>query len=295
MSILVIGQSGQVARAIQHAAVARGIALKALGRPDIDLEQPDTIAAAIDRARPALVVNAAAYTAVDKAEDEPERAFRINAVGAEAAAKAAHGVGAPIIHVSTDYVFSGSHSAPHTESDAPAPQTAYGASKLEGERVVALANPEHLIVRTSWVFAARGQNFVRTMLRLAKTRPTIAVVDDQFGCPTYAADFAAALLDIATLLAKRRAFGIYHCAGAGEVSWAGLASATFAGAAQRGGPSATVTPIPTSEYPTRAKRPANSRLDCGKLADVYGVRLRPWPDAVSACLDEIAAQNWSVE
>lgn len=295
MSILVIGQGGQVARALQQSAAARGVALTAVGRPEIDLEKPDSIAAAIARVRPGLVINAAAYTAVDKAEDEPERASRINATGADAAAKAAYAVGAPIIQISTDYVFSGDHATPYSESDAPAPQTAYGASKLEGERLVAIANPAHLIVRTSWVFDARGQNFVRTMLRLAKTRPAISVVDDQIGCPTYAADFASALLDIAAIIPERRAFGIFHCSGAGEVSWAGLARTVFEGAAARGGPSATVMPIPTSEYPTRAKRPANSRLDCSKLADIYGVRMRPWPDAVSACLDAIAAQDWSVE
>lgn len=290
MTILVIGRNGQVARALARRAAARGIAIELLGRPGFDLLAPD--ASVIAARKPTAVINAAAFTAVDKAETEREQAFQINAAGAEAIARGAAEVGATVIQVSTDYVFAGDKAAPYVETDATGPTGVYGASKLEGERAAAASNPRAVIVRTAWVFDAQGANFVRTMLRLAKTRPQLNVVADQRGCPTFADDLADALLTIAE---KGGPAGVYHAAGAGETTWAEFAKEIFALSAARGGPSAEVAPIPTSEYPTPAKRPANSRLDCSKLAADYGVRLRPWREALAQCIDEIAAGGWRVE
>lgn len=292
MSILVIGKSGQIARALARRAAAQKVAIEMLGRPDLDLEHPERVAAAFAGRRPQVVVNAAAYTAVDEAEAETERALVVNGAGAGAVAQAAASKGAPVVQVSTDYVFDGAKPAPYVETDEPHPNGVYAISKLAGERAALAANPRAIVLRTSWVFDASGANFVRSMLRLATVRDEIGVVDDQHGCPTFADDFADAVLAIA---ARPERFGVYHCAGAGETSWAGLAQEIFAQSRARGGPAAMVRPIATAEFPTRAKRPTNSRLDCAKLAADYGVRLRPWRDALSACMDEIAAGGWRVE
>lgn len=291
MNILVIGRSGQVARALARRAAAHGLRVELLGRPDFDLEQPDI--GAIARRKPDVVINAAAYTAVDKAESERERAFRINADGAEAVARGAAEAGAACVHVSTDYVFAGDKSVPYVETDATGPTGAYGASKLEGEQRVLGGDPRAIVVRTAWVYAAGGANFVRTMLRLAKTRPEISVVADQHGCPTYADDLADVLLTVGARLDGGR--GVYHCVGGGETTWAGFAEHVFALSRARGGPHAAVRPIASADYPTAAKRPANSRLDCSKLARDYGVGMRPWREALEACVDEIAAGGWRVE
>jgi dTDP-4-dehydrorhamnose reductase len=294
MTIVVIGKTGQVARALKRRAEATGVALELLGREEFDLETPDTDAI-VTRA-PRVIINAAAYTAVDQAEREPEQAFQINAAGPETAAAAAAQVGAAFIQISTDYVFSGDKPAPYVETDETGPTGVYGASKLEGEQRVRAANPRSVIVRTAWVFNAEGKNFVRTMLRLAKTRPEVAVVADQHGCPTFAGDLASALLSLAQALGEgRSSAAIYHCAGAGETTWAGFAEAIFAEAGRQGGPSATVAPILTSAYPTPAKRPANSRLDCTRLWSDHGVRMRPWTESLKECVSEIAAGGWRVE
>lgn len=287
MTILVIGKHGQVARAL-----ARAGDVTVLGRPELDLENAAATRATIAAMRPSVVINAAAYTAVDKAEDERDRAFAINAVGAEAVAQAANDVGAPIIHVSTDYVFSGDKAAPYLETDSTGPTGVYGASKLEGEQRVLAANARAIIVRTAWVFDAQGANFVRTMLRLAKARDQINVVADQHGCPTFAGDLAAALRTIAE---RPDTPGVFHCAGSGETTWADFAREIFAQSKALGGPSAEVVSINADQYPTRARRPANSRLNCEKLASTYGVRMRPWQAALAVCMDEIAAGGWRVE
>lgn len=292
MTILVIGASGQVARALVRRATARGLPIEALGRPDIDLEQPESAARAIAERRPRVVINAAAYTAVDKAEDEPERAHRINADGPGRAAKAAADIGAPFIHFSTDYVFPGDKAGAYLESDPTGPKGAYGRSKLNGEELIRDANPRAVILRTAWVFDAAGANFVRTMLRLARTRDEVGVVADQHGCPTFADDLADAALAVAQ---RPETFGVYHCAGQGDTSWAGFAAEVFAQSRARGGPSASVRRISTADFPTRATRPANSRLDCAKLRADYGVEMRPWRQALGACLDEIAANGWRVD
>ncbi|HYD87721.1 MAG TPA: dTDP-4-dehydrorhamnose reductase [Vitreimonas sp.] len=287
MTILVIGRGGQVARAL-----ARRGDVEVIGRPDFDLLQPDAIAAEIVRRRPRVVINAAAYTAVDKAEDEPDAAMAINGEAVGAIARSSAEIGAALLHVSTDYVFAGDKSAPYVENDPTGPTGAYGASKLRGEQLALAANPRAIVLRTAWVFDACGANFVRTMLRLAKSRDVITVVADQHGCPTFADDLAAAALAIA---ADPHHAGIYHCAGSGETTWAAFAEEIFAQSRARGGPHAHVKHIASAEFPTRAKRPANSRLDCAKLAREYGFVMRPWREALGACLDEIAAGGWRVE
>jgi len=295
MRILVAGAQGQLAQALAQAARGRaGLALTAFGRPRLDLADPSTIAPALAREEPDLVVNAAAYTAVDKAESDAEAAFAVNAAGAGALAAAAAAAGCPIVHVSTDYVFDGRKPEPYLETDAPNPLGVYGASKLAGEAAVAAANPRHLILRTAWVFAAHGHNFVRTMLRLARERPRLTVVADQQGSPTYAPHLAEAILAVAARLGEAAGpprWGVYHAAAAGDTTWAGFAQAIVAAGARLGVPQVPVVAISTAEYPTPARRPANSRLDCGKLARTFGVRLPPWQQGLEACIAELAAEQ----
>jgi dTDP-4-dehydrorhamnose reductase len=241
----------------------------------------------------ALPVYGAAYTAVDKAEAEPTLAMAVNRDGAGALAAAAARLGVPFIHVSTDYVFDGRKDAPCREEDAPYPLGAYGRSKLEGEAAVRAACPAGIILRTSWVYSPFGQNFVATMLRLAATREKVQVVDDQHGAPTAAGDLAAAILALVELAAQRPADrttgGIYHLTNAGETTWYGFAVAIFAGWAQRGHRVPLLEPITTAQYPTPARRPANSRLDCSKIARAFGLRLPPWQSSLERCLDELAS------
>ena len=264
-------------------------------RPALDLASPDTILPAMAAFGPDLVVNAAAYTAVDRAESEPELAYAINRDGAGAVAAAAARLGAPIIQLSTDYVFDGSKDGPYLETDAVSPQGVYGRSKLEGEQAVARANPRHIIARTSWVYAPFGANFVRTMLRLSAERERLGVVDDQVGCPTYAPDIADAILAIARLCSSggwRDAYaGVTHIAGPDAVSWCDFARKIVAGAAERGGRSVPVDAITTAQFPTPARRPANSRLSTDRLASVFGLRLPPLDQSLSACLDRLAGER----
>ena len=289
--VLVAGQTGQLAIELQRALNDAGHRCVTLGRPSLDLADPSSVQAAIMRVKPDAVVNAAAYTAVDKAEDEPELAAAINAFGAGALAGAAADAGLPIIHVSTDYVFDGTKDGAYVENDPTSPLGVYGRTKLEGELRVAEANPRHIILRTSWVFSAHGHNFVKTMLRLGRERTTVSVVDDQQGCPTAAADLAAA---IATLLpgivsdnASKDRFGVFHAAAKGPVTWCGFARAIMEGAAKRGARSAEVIPITTADYPTRAHRPANSILDSSRLRALHGIDMPMWQAGLDAVLDEI--------
>lgn len=292
MRILVAGASGQLARALVDAAAGRH-AVTALGRPQLDLKDPGTIARAVKAVAPDAIINAGAYTAVDKAESDETEATAVNA-GSGDLARAAAERGVPFLHVSTDYVFDGTLNRPYREDDPVAPLGAYGRSKLAAEMAVAAADPKGLTLRTAWVYHHEGANFVRTMLRLAETREEVNVVADQVGCPTYAVDLARALL----VLAERRAAdgqagpaGVFHLAGSGETTWFNFASAIFEGAAKRGFKVPRVNPIPTSGYPTPAARPANSRLDCARIERAYGVRLPEWPDALERCLDAIASQR----
>ncbi len=296
MRIAVTGRGGQLASAmLEKAAAMPDVSLMAFVRAAVDLGHPDSVLPAIRRVNPDIIVNAAAYTAVDQAESEPDVAMAVNGAGAGAVAVAARVLGIPVVQISTDYVFDGTNPLPYRETDAVNPVSAYGRSKLEGERAVAAANPDHVILRTAWVYAAEGKNFLRTMLRLAETNETLRVVADQHGAPGYAPDLANAVLAVCrNLLAnpqRPEMRGIFHMAGAGEATWADFAEAIFAGSTARGGPSASVTRITTAEYPTPAQRPANSRLDCGKLLAVHGITLPDWRESLEACLDRVFAKD----
>ena len=291
MRILVTGREGQVARSLaQRAAADPEVEFLAIGRPQFDLLQPETARTAILAARPDVVVSAAAHTAVDKAEDEPDEAFAINARGAGAVAAAAAEAGAAIIHLSTDYVFSGNKPDAYAETDATDPRNVYGRSKLEGEKAVAAANPRHVILRTAWVYSPFGKNFVKTMLALASQRDHIRVVGDQWGNPTAAADIAEGILRIAkTIVADRRPelFGVFHLAGQGDASWAGFARQVFNESARLGGPSAHVEDVTTGDYPTKAPRPRNSRLSCERLRYIYGWRPPAWQETCRTVVTQL--------
>ncbi len=293
MHLLVTGTQGQVARALIERGAAMGVAIEALGRPEYDLLEPSRIAAAIAATSADVVVNAAAYTAVDKAESEPEIAMAINRDAAGVVAAAAAKRGLPIIQLSTDYVFAGTLDRPYREDDPVAPINAYGDTKLAGERAIAAANPAHIVLRTAWVYSPFGANFVKTMLRLGETRATIKVVADQWGSPTSALDIAEAILAIAGRLraAPRgpRLFGVFHLVGSGVATWADFAEAIFAEAERYGRNPVDVARIATTDYPTLARRPANSRLDSAKLHEIYGVRLPDWRASLAPCVARLVA------
>jgi dTDP-4-dehydrorhamnose reductase len=291
MRALVFGETGQVARELARAAASRGIEAAFLGRAQADLADPEACARAVAAADADIVLNAAAYTEVDRAEDEPALARTINAAAPEAMAAAAAARGLPFLHLSTDYVFDGAPGRPWREDDPTRPVNAYGATKLEGERLVAAANPDHAILRTAWVFSAHGRNFVRTMLSVGRGRDEMRVVGDQRGGPTWAGDIAETLWTVAAAwtAGKGRA-GVFHYAGAPAVTWAGFAEAVFARSGWPARPK--VVAIATHEWPTRAKRPANSVLDCAAIAQAYGVPQPDWRpalDRVVAALEETAA------
>jgi dTDP-4-dehydrorhamnose reductase len=281
--LAVTGREGQVATSLVEAARDRDdVEVVTVGRPTLDLTRPDTVFAALEAARPDIVVSAAAYTAVDQAEDEQDLAFAVNAVGAGKVAEAAARLGVPVIHLSTDYVFDGTKDGAYVETDPTAPLGVYGASKLAGEEAVAAANPRHLILRTAWVYSPFGRNFVKTILRLAADRDEIAVVADQWGNPTSALDIADAILHAAARVRDYRnfaAFGVYHLAGEGDTNWSGFARHILDTSKALGGPHASVRDIATADYPTRARRPANSRLSSAKFANLFRWRAPEWRDA----------------
>ena len=266
MRILVAGASGQVAHALASLD-APDVTVRALGRPGLDITVPDTIARAIAEHAPDVVVNAAAYTAVDKAESEPDVAFAINRDGAGNVAEAAARANLPVIHISTDYVFDGEKSDPYVETDEPNPQNVYGSSKLAGEIVVAEAAPDHAILRTAWVYGPHGTNFAKTMLQLAADRDEVRVVADQYGTPTYVGYIANGIVAVAkaALTNDTNWRGTFHMVSAGETTWAGFARAIFDESHRHGGPFAKVLDIPTSEYPTPAQRPRMSVLSNEKF------------------------------
>jgi dTDP-4-dehydrorhamnose reductase len=290
MRILVTGREGQVARALMVCAGGDAV-VTALGRPDLDLRDRASLDRAIAQARPDVLVNAAAYTAVDKAESEEEAAFAVNCDGAGNAAAAAAAAGIPVIHISTDYVFSGQSVLPYHESDPTGPLGVYGQSKLEGEIAVAAMNSDHVILRTSWVYGPCGDNFLRTMLRLAHERDVLRVVADQHGAPTYAPDIAAGILAVArVVLAEPQADrwrGVFHMTAAGDTTWAGFAEEIFRQSAGRGGPSARVEPITTADYPTPARRPKNSRLNTEKFWRTFRHDVPAWQDGMARCIAEM--------
>jgi len=294
MRIVVSGVAGQVARSLVERGMALGHVVLPLGRPHLDLASGDAeaIRAVLEMTRPEAIVSAAAYTAVDKAESEPELAFAVNAIGAGHVAEAAAALNVPLVQLSTDYVFSGDGSRAWREDDPTGPQGVYGASKLAGERAVLAACPNSAVLRTAWVYGPFGSNFVKTMLRLAETRDEVGVVADQIGNPTSALDIADGVLAVAANLIGRAdpaLRGVFHMAGAGEASWADLAEAVFAASAARGGPAAQVRRIATSDYPTPARRPANSRLDCTRLAEIHGVRLPQWRGSLETVIDRLVS------
>ena len=284
MRVLVTGAKGQVGEAVArllegHAQVA------AHDRASLDLEKPDDIRWCVREVRPDVIVNAAAYTAVDRAEGDEERARAVNGVAPGILAEEAKRAGALLIHYSTDYVFDGEQDRPYVETDATHPLSAYGRTKLEGERAVAAVGARHLILRTSWVYAPRGRNFMLTMLRFAAERDQLRVVDDQRGAPTSAERLARATL--ALLDAARETSGIYHATASGVTTWFGFAGAIFEGRRRRLGEGFRVpalVPIATSDYPTPAKRPRNSVLSNAKLENVFGVRLGDWREGLDEAL-----------
>jgi dTDP-4-dehydrorhamnose reductase len=296
MRIAVTGRHGQVALSLLERAAPRGVEVVTCARPEFDLAEPGDARALFAALRPDVVVSAAAYTAVDGAETEPDLARRVNVDGARAVAEAAAALRVPVLHLSTDYVFDGNLNRPYREDDPVAPLGVYGHSKLDGERAVASATPDHVILRTAWVYSPFGKNFVRTMLRLAGQRDVISVVADQHGSPTSALDIADAVISVARNLVdapeRRELRGIFHLTGGGEATWAEFAQAIFSASAGFGGASARVEPIPTSAYPTPARRPFNSRLDNARLNGVHGVSLPPWSHSLPDCVHRILQSDF---
>lgn len=282
-AILVTGGTGQVGHALGRLAWPEGIALHLPTRAVLDLADRVSVEQAFTSRHYDAVINCAAYTAVDKAESELVEAFAANAMGPAVLAAQTAKAGIPLVHVSTDYVFDGSTPG-HYREDAPvAPLGVYGASKLAGELAVASGNPRHVILRTAWVMSDHGANFAKTMLRVGATNPVLRVVDDQHGCPTSAADVARALQAITLRLLDDPAAptGLFHFVNAGEATWCELARHIFMLAAERGGPAPQVEAITTADYPTPARRPANSRLDAARITRDYGIVPRPWRKAVA--------------
>ncbi len=291
MRILVTGKEGQVDTSLQQLGDATpGVEVVRIGLPEADLSRPETLELPVREARPDVIISSAAYTAVDKAESELGLAEAINADGPGELARLAAALDIPLLHLSTDYVFAGDKAGAYVETDTPGPAGAYGLTKLSGEMAIEKATDNHVILRTAWVYSPFGNNFVKTMLRLGETRDEINVVADQHGCPTYAPEIARALLAIAQRVVADRdpaVRGIFHLTGQGETTWAGFAEAIFAGAVARGRAPVRVNEIPTSAYPTPAKRPANSRLSGQKLLDFYGLKLDPWQTSLNRCLDQL--------
>ena len=280
--LLIFGRTGQVALELARLAPDA----RFLGRDEADLADPAACAASILAARPAAVINAAAYTAVDRAESDQGTARLVNAEAPGAMARACAELGIPLVHVSTDYVFDGSGAAARAENAPTGPLGVYGQTKLDGERLIAAAGGQWAVMRTSWVFSAHGTNFVRTMRRLGAERDRLTIVADQVGGPTPAADIAAALLVMArAMIADPSKGGIYHFAGAPDVSWADFAREIFA----RSGLSPQVVDIPTSAYPTPARRPLNSRLDCSAISRDFGIPRPDWREGLDRVIQELSA------
>ncbi|POF90268.1 dTDP-4-dehydrorhamnose reductase [Pseudomonas putida] len=295
MKILLLGKDGQVGWELQRSLAPLGEVLALNSRSTDycgDIADLQGIAATVDTWAPDVIVNAAAYTAVDKAESDRERAFQVNAAAVEQLARSAAALGALLVHYSTDYVFAGDGTQSWQETDAVGPLNVYGASKLAGEQGIQAAGCRHLIFRTCWVYAGRGNNFARTMLRLASERDSLSVIDDQFGAPT-SAELIADVTAHAILAARRNPAleGLYHLAASGETSWHGYARFVLEYAAQAGLPlkvqPQAITALPTASYPTPARRPANSRLDTRKLEQAFDLKLPAWQLGVARMLTEL--------
>ncbi len=281
--LLVFGAAGQVGQELLALATARDVQATGVTRKQADITDADAVIALVTATRPRLLVNAAAYTAVDRAEGEPDAAEAGNALGPTVLARAAEAAGVPLLHLSTDYVFDGSKHGAYAEDDPIAPLGVYGRTKAAGESGVREASARHVILRTAWVYGAYGNNFLKTMLRLAGERDRLRVVGDQHGCPTATIDIAEAILAVDRTLAQGgRPYGTYHFAGTGDTSWHGFAEAIVAAQAPRTGRHPPVDAITTDEYPTPARRPANSRLDSRRFAETFGIRAAPWRERVDA-------------
>lgn len=289
MDILVLGGAGQVGTELRALSWPDGVTVHAPDRKALDITDSEAVARVIAERAWGAVINTAAYTAVDKAESEPVEAWRLNALAPAilAAETARHRI--PLVHVSTDYVFDGDRIGAYRPDDGIAPRSVYGASKAGGELAVRAGNPRHAILRTAWVVSPHRGNFVKTMLRLSSERDQLTVVDDQRGCPTSAGDLAEALAVVALRMAgdAQAPTGTFHCVNAGTTTWHGFAEAIVAGSARRGGRTVPVSGIPTSAYPTPARRPANSELSTESLTAAYGIAMRPWQAALDTILDRL--------
>ena len=290
MKLLCIGKSGQVAKALAERSAVAGLDCVCLGRPELDVLREDQVAAALDREAPTLVVNAAAYTNVDGAENDRGAAYALNADAVGTLAELCVARDLPLIHLSTDYVFDGSGNTPWRETDPTGPRNVYGASKLAGEETIRAAGGTHVILRTSWVYSPFGGNFIKTMLRLAHEQAGASVVDDQFGSPTSALDIADTILAIAARIARQSTAGLsgtYHYSAAGFASWADVAAMIFEIYEQRCGCKIKLKRIPSSDYPTPAERPRNSRLNTDKITETFGVVPQDWRLTVKQTVERL--------
>lgn len=285
--ILVTGGSGQLATALAICGVDR---VHVVGRPDFDFNRPETMDQCMQAAMPSLVINAAAWTAVDLAESEPAAAARANRDGPAQLARLCQAASIPLIHVSTDYVFDGCKGEPYVEDDPTSPTGVYGRTKLAGELAVEANCSKAVIARTSWVYASTGKNFIRTMLAAGERNSKLKVVCDQQGCPTAAIDLAGALLDVARQLKthwRPELSGVLHVAGSGSTTWHGLAAATFQAASRHGRAAPDLLAITTADWPTPARRPPDSRLNCDRLANLFGITLPPWQESLTVVVDAL--------
>jgi len=290
LKILVAGSRGQVGWELAKQGPARGFDIIGVDVDTLDITDETAVRAFVENAGVDLIVNAAAYTAVDRAEAEPETAFKVNRDGPANLAAACSIGGIPLLHISTDYVYGGDREGAYREEDPLSPQGVYAQSKAAGDRAVAKLLERHIILRIAWVYGVHGRNFVKTMLRLGQEKERLAVVDDQVGCPTFAGDTADAILNMAqrVLQGQSRSWGVYHYCGNGAVSWFGFAGKIFEIAGQYQSLKVeTVEPVPTSAYPTAAERPANSVLDCAKITRAFGIVPRPWEESLAEMLERL--------
>jgi dTDP-4-dehydrorhamnose reductase len=290
--ILLTGAQGQLGWEVARRIRTAGLSCHALSKEELNVTARDAVSRAVDFIQPSVVINTASYTNVDRAESEIRDAFAVNRSGAANLARACAGANIPLIHFSTDYVFDGAKRTPYTENDAVSPIGVYGKSKLAGEDAIQDCCSKYVILRTAWLYGLHGQNFVKTILKLSSERGTIRVVDDQRGSPTFAGDLAEAILTLTRRLETTRwpdnGFGTFNCAGQGTATWCEFARAIFEYAAPKLGPMPKVEAISTADYPTTAKRPAYSVLDCNRLADVHGIVMRPWKRGLAEMLDSMS-------
>ncbi len=293
MRYAVIGSEGQLGWELVRKAKASTLQILPLDLPGFDITDPIEMGKCLRPQDISVVINAAAYTAVDKAEREPRQAFAVNRDGAAHMAARCEEINVPLIHISTDYVFDGKKKGAYLESDAVSPLGVYGRSKAEGESEIRKYLGHHIIIRTAWLYGTHGNNFVKTMLKLGREKETVRVVDDQYGCPTYAADLADAVLLIAAQVAEKsnNIWGTYHYCGEGKTTWHGFAETIFEIAKDYDSfKLKEIMPVGTSEYPTPAKRPANSVLDCSKIAKTFGIRPRPWKESLAEMIENLLAE-----